>query len=245
MPTRTRTRLAWEAERANRGQLVRLDTDVRDARLRRQWTQARLRSRVGMSQSAISYAERGLGGGMTVDAWQRIAIALGIQLQRDHLDQPADAGHLAIQELVLRLGCAAGYRTMVELPTKPAEPWRSIDVALADDERRRLVVTECWNTIGDVGAAARRSARKVAEAGALAVARWGEAGHVVGLAWVVRATARNRALVARYPAVFAARFPGSSAEWVRALTLGGDPPTDPGLVWVSADGTRLFGWRRR
>ena len=186
---------------------------------------------------------------MTLDAWQRIAIALGIplrvQLQRDHLDEPADAGHLAIQELVLRLGRAAGYRTMVELPTRPAEPWRSIDVALADDQRRRLVVTECWNSIGDIGGAVRGSARKAAEADALAAARWGDAEHLVALAWVVRATARNRTLVARYPEVFAARFPGSSAGWVRALTSGSSPPAAPGLVWASADATRIFAWRRR
>ena len=120
-----------------------------------------------------------------------------------------------------------------------------IDVALADDRRRRLVVAECWNTIGDVGGAARSSSRKLAEAEDIATGRWGEAPHRVGLVWVVRATARNRALVARYPAVFAARFPGSSAGWVRALTTGTEPPAEPGLVWASVDGTRIWPWRHR
>jgi hypothetical protein len=63
--------------------------------------------------------------------------------------------------------------------------------------------------------------------------------------WVVRATARNRALVARYPEVFAARFPGSSARWVAALTTGALPPSQPGLVWSDVGATRLFAWRRR
>ena len=93
-------------------------------------------------------------------------------------------------------------------------------MALLDDARRRLTVVECWNTIGDVGGAARTSTRKLAEAEDLATARWGERPHATGLVWVVRATARNRALVARYPEVFASRFPGSSARWVRALTAG-------------------------
>ena len=84
-----------------------------------------------------------------------------------------------------------------EVPTKPADPWRSIDVGLLDDTRRRLIVSECWNTFGDVGAAARSSERKAAEAEDLATARWAEAPHRVGLVWVVRATAANRALVAR------------------------------------------------
>ena len=145
----------------------------------------------------------------------------------------------------MRTARPAGYRGLVELPTQPAEPWRSIDVALVDDLRRRLVIIECWNTIGDIGAAARTSSRKQAEAGDLVAARWGTAPHRVGLCWVVRATPRNRALVARYPEVFAARFPGSSAGWLRAIAAGGEPPSEPGLVWSSVDGSRLFSWRRR
>lgn len=249
MPTRIRTQISMDAEQANREQLARLGTDVREARSHRHLTQRRLGVRVGLSQSAISRSERGLGGGLTLDAWQRIALALNITLrvtlQRDPLAETADAGHLGSQELALRLGRAVGYRGLVELPTKPAEPWRSIDVALVDDARRRIMVGECWNSIGDVGAAARTSNRKQAEAEALAAARWGEQAHAVGLVWVVRATARYRALVARYPEVFAARFPGSSAAWVRALIAGGELPRLPGLVWASVDGTRLFAWRRR
>ncbi len=249
MATRVRTRLSRDAERANREQLVRIGADVHAARHRRRLTQAQLGARVGLSQSAISRAERGLGGGLTLDAWQRIALALGITLrvtlQRDPLAETADAGHLGMQELVLRLGRAAGYRGLVELPTKPQEPWRSIDVALVDDARRWMAVVECWNSIGDIGAAVRASARKQADAEALAAARWGEQEPEprVGLVWVVRATARNRALLARYPEVFGASFPGSSAAWLRSLTAGGEPPRDPGLLWASVDGSRLFAWR--
>ena len=238
-----------DAERINREQLARLGTDVRAARLRRRLTQAKLGGRVGLSQTTVSALERGRGGGLSLDTWQRIGLALGMPFrpafQRDAREEPVDAGHLRLQELVVRLGRATGSNAMVELPTKPQEPWRSIDVALADDRRRRLVIAECWNTIGDVGGAARSSSRKLAEAEDTATGRWGEATHHVGLVWVIRATARNRALVARYPAVFAARFPGSSAGWVRALMTGADPPADPGLVWASVDGTRLWAWRHR
>src|SRR4051794_15634994 len=122
MPTRIRSRLALDAVRANREQLVRLGHDVRAARGRRRWTQARLGASVGLNQSAISRAERGLGGGLTIDACQRIAIALRIvlriHLQRDPRQDTEDAGHLAIQELVLRLARAAGFAGLFELPTK-------------------------------------------------------------------------------------------------------------------------------
>ena len=194
-----------------------------------------------------SRIERGIGP-LDLDALQRIAIALDQPLQvtfgRDRLEAPSDAGHLAVQELVLRLGRTAGYAASFELPTRPAEPWRSADVGLRNDAARRLILVECWNTIGDVGAAARASERKRADAEALAAGRWGEEPATVGVVWVVRATARNRALVARYPEAFAARFPGSSHGWVRALVQGTAPPDQPGLCWCDVGATRLLAWRR-
>jgi hypothetical protein len=182
-----------------------------------------------------------------MDAWQRVALAvdapLVVSLQRDRRGDTADAGHLAMQELVLRTGRAGGYRGSFELATRPAEPWRSADVGLQDDRRRRLVVAECWNTFGDIGASARSTNRKLAEVRDLAVAIWGEADAYVGGVWVVRASRRNRALVARYPDVFASRLPGSSRAWLRALTEGTKPPAEPGLIWCDVRATRLFEWR--
>ncbi len=248
MPRYRRQELAAEATRRNREQTARLGGRVREARLRRRMTQQQLAGRVDLSRSAVSAIERGLGGGHTLDTWQRLAVALDIRLNidlaRDPVEEPIDAGHLRIQELVLRLGREAGYRGSFELPTRPAEPTRSSDVGLRDDQRRRLTFVECWNTIGDLGAAARSTNRKLAEAEAFAIAVGGERPHRVAGCWVVRATARNRELVRRYPEVSAARFPGSSLGWVRALTLGTDPPAQPGLVWCDVDATRLFAWRR-
>jgi hypothetical protein len=126
-----------------------------------------------------------------------------------------DAGHLAIQELVLRLGRAAGYSGSFELPGGRGESWRSIDVGLADPSRQRMLLVECWNTIGDVGAAARSSERKRADLDSIAAGRWGPDASVHVL-WVVRATARNQALINRYPEAFRARFPASSRAWIDA-----------------------------
>jgi hypothetical protein len=90
----------------------------------------------------------------------------------------------------------------------------------------------------------RSTNRKAADLEDLAVARWGT-GASVGVVWVVRATARNRMILQRYPEVFEARFPGSSRDWVDAVMSGGVPPTEPGLVWCDVGATRLFEWRRR
>lgn len=157
----------------------------------------------------------------------------------------------------MRLARTAGYRATFELPSRPANPTHSTDVGLRDDAHRRLVLAECWNTIGDVGAAARSTNRKQVDAEGLAAAIGGarpvpgepsdQPGppYTVSTVWVVRATRRNRELVARYPELFASRFPGSSRAWAQALTTGSPPPGEPGLVWCDVHCTRLFGWRRR
>ncbi len=247
MPRVRRASLPVEASRQLREATARLGGEIREMRLRRGWTQAELGRRAGIGRMVVSRAERGVSR-LDVEALERIGLAFGRRLTvtfgRDPIDGPADAGHLALQELVLRLGRQAGYRTGFELPTKPADPWRSADVALRDDRSRRLVIAECWNTIGDIGAAARSSMRKLAEAEDVAVGWWGTDPSSVHVVWVVRATARNRRLVATYPEVFAARLPGSSATWVRALRHGTPPPVEPGLVWCDVSATRIVAWRR-
>lgn len=244
-----RPEIRAEAARRNREQLARLGADVRSARKRRRLTQAALGGQAGLARPTVSAIERGFGGSHTLDTWQRLAVALGVPLRvelgRDPLGETADAGHLAVQELVLRLGRVAGNGRGFEVPTRPGDPARSTDVGLRSDTRRLLILVECWNTIGGLGAAARATSRKVAEADELAVVAGGERPFTVRGVWVVRATARNRALVARYPEVFAARFPASSARWVAALCTGAEPPPEPALVWCDVAATRLFAWRRR
>lgn len=242
-----RSALASEASRRCRERRARLGGQIKALRLRRRWTQAGLAERAGLGRLIVGRAERNVGP-IDLEALERISMALGValvvDLGRDPLDDVADAGHLAMQELVLRVTRKAGFEVRFELPSRPGEPWRSIDVAVASEALRLAIQVECWNTIGDVGAATRSSGRKQAELGALAVARWGTPARV-GSVWVVRATSRNQALIARYPEVFAARFPGSSRAWIGTLTNGSEPPGEPGLVWSDVGATRLFAWRRR
>jgi transcriptional regulator with XRE-family HTH domain len=249
------TELSATARRMNLEQLSRLGGELKASRKRRRLRQIDVATRAGLTQGSISRIERGHGGNFSLDSWQLVCLAVGRRLEfrlpADALQEPADAGHLAIQELVLRLGRAAGFARTFELPTRPADAARSADVGLRDDRRRLLVLVECWNTIGDVGAAARSSDRKRAEAEQLAVAigplREDDTvePHRVRACWVVRATARNRALVARYPEVFATRFPGSSAAWAAAFNAATEPPAQPGLVWCDVVARRVFPWRHR
>ena len=207
-----RHELAAEAARRNRAQLAVVGGQVRAARHRRGWTQQQLGARVGLSRSAVSAIERGLGGSHTVDTWQRVAVALDIPLRvelgRDPDEPLADAGHLRIQELVLRLARDAGFAG-----SSSCRPGRSTrgtrpTVGSLDRGLRRLIIAECWNTIGYMGAGARSTNRKIADAHAFAVSVFGAGPVEIGACWVVRDTRRNRALFETYPEVIRARFPG-------------------------------------
>lgn len=250
-PTSRRRRLPLgaEADRRNRAQLARLGLDVRWARRRRRLTQAAVGARIGLHQTTISRLERGAGAGLSLHTWQRVALAVGrplrLELAHDPLGEPVDAAHLALQELVLRLGRAAGYLGTFELPTRPADPRHSIDVCLRDDRRRRLLIVETWNTFGDLGAARRSFSRKIAETKALAVALGHGRPYRVHGCWIVRSTRRNRDLFGRYPEIFAAALPGSAVRWRVALTKGDEPPSEPGLLWCDVRASRIFARRRR
>lgn len=249
MAERTRrSRLEAEAIRRAHPLLLREGEKIRAARRRRRWTQGELGRRSELAQTTISKLERGDGATLSVAAWQRIAIVLelplDLRLGRDSRAEPIDAGHLAIQELVLRLGRSIGYGRTFELPTKPSDPSLSTDVGLVDHGRRRLVLIECINSFADIGAATRSWDRKRQEAAGLAISIGDGEPYSVHSCWVIRSTRRNRELVARYPETFAARFTGSSRAWVAALTVGTAPPAKPALVWCDVPATRLFDWRR-
>jgi len=224
---------------------------VRVGRRARRWRQRDLGAKVGMSQSQVSKVERGLGGSLPLSSWVALGLAVGRPLRVDlsrpvDVIEPMDAGHLAAQEWLLRLIASHGWRADFELPTRPQNPSRSIDVAARDVAGRRLLVLEVWNRITDIGASVRASTRKRAEADALAATMAGEGDpYRVTMAWLIRPTAANRGLLRAYPAILRSRFPGSSVRWVAALSSGSDPPAEPGVMWIDPASGRLSPVRLR
>lgn len=223
--------------------------EVRASRLRRRLTQKALAERAGISRSQVAKIETGRGAVVPWSDWFAVAAALErtfrVEFARDPLEEPADAGHLEIQQLVIWLGRQNGFDRRVELPNRAGGPTRWTDVALVNQASRRVLLIECVNVFGDIGASFRSSDRKVADAAQLAVALGGDGQpYEVGACWVVRDSARNRELLARYEDLFASRFTGSSRAWLDALNRGLPPPTESGLVWCDATASRLFAWRR-
>ena len=227
-----------------------LGRELRASRVRRRMLQKNLAERIGISQALLAKMESGKATGTAPEVWFALAAALGrflrFEFARDPKSELADAGHADIQEMLLRLAKPAGWRGGFELPTRALDRSRSIDVPLLDRSGRRLVVGECWNTFGDLGAAGRSSREKLSMASQAAVALGGDVGsYQFGLCWVIRDSRRNRELVARYQHIFEALLPGSSLAWVKALTVPGAPmPMEPGLVWCDLRATRVYARRR-
>ena len=221
-----------------------LGAQARSARLSRRLTLATVARRTGISLSRLSEVELGDGAATPLETWVALGIALGRPLAvtfsrpLDESRSTTDAGHLEIQEHILKLARATGRGGTFELPTRPIDPGRSTDVGLHDAARRTRIHVECWNTFGDLGAAVRATNRKQAEA----AATWRD--DRIATVWVIRATAANRAFLARFPHIVDAAFPGSSRAWVRALTQGTPPPSDQGIVWFDAATGRLVERRR-
>jgi transcriptional regulator with XRE-family HTH domain len=223
---------------------ITLGTQARSARRGRRLTLAAIARRTGISVSRLSEIERGLGARAPLDTWVALGIALGrplaVSFSRplDEERSPADAGHLEVQEHILKLAHATGRHGTFELPTRPLDPSRSTDVGLYDPRERTRIHVECWNTFGDLGAAVRATNRKQAEA----AATWPD--DRIATVWVVRASAADRAILSRFPHIVDAAFPGSSRAWVRALSEGTPPPLQQGLVWFDAATGRLVERRR-
>jgi transcriptional regulator with XRE-family HTH domain len=248
MVKRKRSALSGEATRRNLEQVARLGGDLKGARVDQRKTQAQVAALAGIGRSTVSEIERGRGGGHTLDSWQRLALAvnrpLRVELERPRDARLADAEHLAIQELVLRISRPGGWGGTFELPIGRGDARYSVDVGLRNDGIRTLAWIECWNRLDDLRAAVRSSAWKWRKAEEAAIAIGHGQPYRVVACWVVRSTRVNRALVERYPEVFASKFPGSSLGWVRSLASGSPPPKDVGLVWSDLSATRLFAWRR-
>jgi transcriptional regulator with XRE-family HTH domain len=146
MPRKTRSQDQIDGDREASLLAATLGGEVKRSRKRRRLTQRQLAARVGLEQSRMSEIERGAGGTLPLGTWVRIGMALdrpfAASLSRDLASEPRDAGHLAPQELLLRMARRSGHTGLFELPTRPADPSRSTDVGIRDDAHRVLIRVE-------------------------------------------------------------------------------------------------------
>lgn len=223
----------------------RLATAARDRRLALGLTQAAVAERAGVSQRQVSRLESAAAANADLRMWTVVGAAVGLQLasffeDAPGADLPRDIQHLTGQNLVLETAGPGGWAGTPEaaVPGDGPRP-RSIDVRLSRSTRNEVAVVEIWDLILDGGEVMRGLEAKV-----IAVQRALPDGWRAQGLLVVRGTRRNRALVTRLASLFAARYPASSAGWIRALRDKDAPmPREPGLVWTDVRGHRLLAAR--
>lgn len=212
---------------------------LKEARARRNRSQRTAAALSGISQSGWSNLERGRGATFSLRVWIRATDAVEAELRAylertSGADAPRDAVHLRHQELLARTARPGGWEVQPEVALHGVGV---ADLVLARSEDRAIV--EVWNWLADVGDAFRTWDRKLERM------RAGTAGRASGC-WVIRATRRNRELIAAHATLFRARFPGSGAEWLATFGEARVPmPLDPALLWVSVRGDRLHPARIR
>ena len=188
-----------------------------------------------MGQSEISYLERGFGGRTSIETWVAIGIALerpvAVGFGRDVVEPLHDAGHLAPQELLIRLTARGGWHATFEAPSNPADPRLVTDVLL-NNTAHMIVLVEIWNRVDDLGAGVRSSDRKSATA-------CRDPSRHAGCWSTRRPTGRSSGVMGRRPT------PTTSVVWVRALTIGDEPPAEAGIIWADVGGSRLTAVRLR
>ncbi len=211
-----------------------LGRGVKEARRARAWNQVHASERAGFSQGCWSMLETGRAAGLSLRVWVRAGDAVGADLRAyleraSGADAPRDATHLRHQELISRIAAPGGWRPQPEHDLGSAGV---ADLLLA--RANELALIEVWSWFADVGAAFRSWNRKVERITARGTS-------AASGCWAVRATRRNRSLIAAHATLFAARFPGSGVAWLAALTDPTIPvPDQPALLWVSVRGDRVF-----
>jgi transcriptional regulator with XRE-family HTH domain len=231
---RRRTNDELDGDRESGRIALALGADLRGSRRRTGLTQEQVGDRVGVKRARIGEIERGKGSSAPLALWVRLGKAVdrpfAASFSRDLRDmpEPTDAGHLAAQELVLRLARRTGRLGEFELPTRSSASAGVVDVAIRDDVQQVLILIEIWNRLTDLGAASRSTSRKVLQVeGAIL-----RDGFRLASCWLLVDNAANRAIVRRFPEIVRARFPGSSLGWVRALHERHEPPRGAGIAWI-------------
>lgn len=246
-----RSRIGPSADRHATDLARRLGNSLGEARARGGLTQTQAAARAGLAQSTWSRLESDGDPRYTLATWDRAAFAVGTTLnaylpETSSADQPRDAVQLRAQELVIVTAKPGGWHGLAEEQIDAqSSTSRFADVVLCRPERqpREVALFEIIDWFADVGAPLREWPRRIEAVERREIARMVGDMDVptVSGCWVVRATRRNRQLVAEHANVFRNRFPGSGRAWLAALT---DPatamPREPALIWVSVSGERLF-----
>ncbi|HYO45010.1 MAG TPA: helix-turn-helix transcriptional regulator [Candidatus Limnocylindrales bacterium] len=218
--------------------VVRLGRSVRALRVRRGLRQVDLACGAGVARSVVGRVERGERAGVTLDAIEAIAAALGatadlaLRWQGEGMDRLLDEGHARLVDTVVRRLVALGWDVAVEVSFSRYGERGSIDVMAWHPVRRALVVIEVKSVTPDMQAMLGGIDRKARLGPAIARERGWPADAAARILVVWDTRTNRRRIEAHGPSVRAA-LPAGSRE---VTTWLADPAGTPVAgVWFVSD----------
>lgn len=202
---------------------VRFGLSIRALRRRRRWTQRQLAAKAGLSQSAISRAERGDVWRLTTRTLIAIGEALGARLsirvlwQGEDLDRLLDAAHAGLVERVIGILQANGWDVVPEATFNHFGERGSIDILAWHPVHGALLIVEVKSVVPDMQSLLLGVDRKARIAPELATERGWRVRSVSRLI-VLPADRTARRRVAAHRATFDVAYPARTrgiARWLR------------------------------
>ncbi len=138
--------------------VARFGRAVRALRVRRRWRQIDLAAAAAVSRTHVGRIERGERPGLTLDAVDSVAIALGastdllMRWNGEGLDRLLDEAHARLVEVVVRRLRSFGWEVAVEVSFSRNGERGSIDVLAFHPAHRALVVIEVKSVTPDMQA---------------------------------------------------------------------------------------------
>ena len=131
---------------------------MRAVRRRRGWTQEHLAQKAGVSQAAVSRAERGDALALTLRTIERIAVALDahaslrLYWQGEALDRLLDAAHAGLVDQVIVILRTHGWEVVPEATFSAFGERGSIDILAFHPEHGALLIVEVKSVVPDMQA---------------------------------------------------------------------------------------------
>ncbi|MHB8891903.1 MAG: helix-turn-helix domain-containing protein [Candidatus Limnocylindrales bacterium] len=220
---------------------VRLGRSLRAVRIRKGLRQDDVARRAGISQNAVSRAERGLIGGMTLERIRAIGTAVGVLIDLQprwrggELDRLLGARHSALHEAVAaRFAALPGWTTVPEVTFSEYGERGAIDVLAWHAPTRTLLVIELKTELVDVQEMLGTLDRKRRLARKVAADRGWDA--VTVAVWVILSEHRtNRRRVEEHHTVLRAALP-ADGRTMNAWLLAPRGPVAALSIWPRSDG---------
>jgi len=208
---------------------VAIGRSIRALRQRKRWRQVDLAAAAGIGQPAVSGAERGELGVVSIATLERIVAAVDAELvvyvrwRGGDLDRLLDAAHADLVERSARLLRAHGWEVHPEVSFAEYAERGSIDILAWHPGARIVLVIEVKSEITGIEETLRRHDTKVRLAPKVAFARFGVRPTTVARLLVLPRTRATRSRLAAHAATFDAAYPARGRTVGRWLAAPAGP----------------------